>query len=104
MATSAGQSPATHGECKYFILLVDDCSCYMCLQLLTSKGEAAEAIKRFKARAEAESGKKLRMLRMDCGGEFSLVEFTAYCADQGVVCHHTMSYTPQQNGVVGQPN
>ena len=30
----------------------------MWLQLLTSKDEVAEAIKKFKARAEAESGKK----------------------------------------------
>lgn len=34
----------------------------MWLQLLNSKSEAAEVMKRFKARAEAESGKKLRVL------------------------------------------
>ena len=72
----------------------------MWLQLLTSKGDAAEAIKRFKARAEAESGKKLRVLGTDRGSEFTSVEFAAYCADQGVVHHHTAPYTSQQNGVV----
>ena len=50
---------------------------------MTSKDEAAAAIK-FKMRAEAESGKKLRVLRTDRGGEFTSVEFTAYCVDQGV--------------------
>ena len=59
-----------------------------------------EAVKKFKARAEAESGKKLRVLRTDRGGKFTSVEFAAYCADQGVVRHHTAPYTPQQNGVV----
>jgi len=34
----------------------------MWLQLLTSKDEAATAIKKFKMHAEAESGKKLRVL------------------------------------------
>ncbi|XP_066396517.1 uncharacterized protein [Miscanthus floridulus] len=68
---------ATHGERKYFILLVDDCSRFMWLQLLTSKTEAAEAVKKFKARAEVESGKKLRVLRTDRGGEFTSVEFVA---------------------------
>jgi hypothetical protein len=34
--------PATHGGRKYFILLVDDCSRFMWLQLLTRKTEAAE--------------------------------------------------------------
>jgi len=57
----------------------------MWLQLLTSKDEAAEAIKKFKARAEAESGKKLRVLWTHRGGEFTSVEFVVYYADQGVV-------------------
>ena len=76
----------------------------MWLQLLTSKDEAAAAIKKFKMRAEAESGKKLRVLRTDHGGEFTSVEFAAYCADQGVVRHHTASYSPQQNGMVERRN
>ena len=40
-----------------------------------------EAIKKFKARVEAESGKKLRVLWTDHGGGFTSVEFVAYCAD-----------------------
>jgi len=60
-----------------------------------SKSEAAEAIKTFKACAEAEPEKKLHVLRIDRNGEFTSVEFTAYCTDQGVVRHHTASYTPQ---------
>ena len=83
---------------------MDDYSHYMWLQLLTSKDEAAVAIKKFKTRAEAESGKKLRVLRTDRGGEFTSVEFATYCADQGVGQHHTAPYSPQQNGVVEQQN
>ena len=66
----------------------------MWLQLLTSKDEAVEAIKKFKARVETESDKKLHMLWTDRGGEFTSVEFTAYCTDQGVVRHHTAPYSP----------
>jgi hypothetical protein len=57
----------------------------MWLQLLTTKDEAAAMIKKFKMRAEAESGKKLHVLWTDRAGEFTLVEFAVYCADQGVV-------------------
>ena len=74
------------------------------LQLLMSKDEAAAAIKKFKMLVEAKSGKKLRMLRTDRGGEFTSVEFAAYCADQGVVRHHTTPYSPQQNGMVERRN
>ena len=64
----------------------------------------AATIKKFKTRTEAESSKKLRVLRTDRGGEFTSVEFAAYCADQGVVRHHTAPYSPQQNGMVEQWN
>ena len=52
-------------------------------------------VKKFKARVEAESVKKLRVLRTDRGNEFTSVEFVAYCVDQGVVRHHTTPYSPQ---------
>ena len=39
---------ATNSGRWYFLLLVDDCNRYMWLQLLTSKDEAAAAIKKFK--------------------------------------------------------
>ncbi|XP_066380101.1 uncharacterized protein [Miscanthus floridulus] len=97
-------TPATCDGRRYFLLLMDDCSCYMWLQLLTSKDEAAAMIKKFKIRAEAESGKKLRVLKTDRGGEFTLVEFATYCVDQGVGQHHTAPYSPQQNGVVERWN
>ena len=76
----------------------------MWLQLLTSKDEAAAVIKKFKMHAEAESGKKLCVLRTDRGCEFTSVEFAAYCADQGVERHHNAPYSPQQNGVVERQN
>ena len=97
-------TPTTNGGWWYFLLLVDDYSRYMWLQLLTSKDEAAAAIKKFKTRAEAESGKKLHVLRTNRGGEFTSVEFTAYYVDQGVGQHHTAPYSPQQNGMVERQN
>ncbi|XP_066316119.1 uncharacterized protein [Miscanthus floridulus] len=87
-------TPATNGGRWYFLLLMDDCRRYMWLQLLMSKDEEVEAIKRFQAWVEAESEKKLRVLRIDRGSEFTSVEFAAYCADQGVVQHHITLYSP----------
>ena len=97
-------TPATNGGRWYFLLLMDDCSRYMWLQLLTSKDEAMAVIKKFKLRTEVESGKKLRVLRTDRGGEFTLVEFATYYVDQGVGQHHTAPYSPQQNGMVERRN
>jgi hypothetical protein len=87
-------TPATPGGRRYFLLLVDDLSHYMWVVVLGSKGEAAEA----------ECGRKLRVLRIDNGGEFTAAEFMSYCADEGVQRHYSAPYSPQQNGVVEQRN
>jgi hypothetical protein len=76
--------PATpDGRC-YFLLLVDDVTRYMWVVLLTAKSEASSAIKRIQAAAEKECGRKLWVLRTDNKGEFTTVEFAAYCADEGI--------------------
>ena len=76
----------------------------MWLYLLKTKDEAAQAIRRFKAEAELESGRPLRVLRTDRGGEFTAAEFAEWCADRGIKRHLTAPYSPQQNGVVERRN
>jgi transposase InsO family protein len=95
---------ATPGGRRYFLLLVDDLSRYMWVVVLGSKGEAADAIRRTQAAAEAECGRKLRVLHTDNGGEFTVAEFASYCADEGVQRHYSASYNPQQNDVVERHN
>jgi transposase InsO family protein len=93
-------TPATPGGRCYFLLLVDDLSRYMWVVVLGSKGEATDAIRRAQAVAEAECGRKLRVLRTDNGGEFMAAEFALYCTDEGVQRHYSAPYNPQQNDVV----
>jgi hypothetical protein len=61
-------TPATPGARRYFLLLVDDLSRYMWVVVLSSKGEAADTIRRVQAVAKAECDRKLRVLRTDNGG------------------------------------
>jgi transposase InsO family protein len=97
-------TPATPGGRCYFLLFIDDLSRYMWVVVLGSKGEAADAIKRTQATAEAECGCKLRVLFTDNGGEFTVAEFASYCADEVVQCHYSASYSPQQNDIVERRN
>jgi hypothetical protein len=97
-------TPATLGGRRYFLLLVDDLSCYMWVVVRDSKGEAADVTRRAQAAVEAECGRKLRVLRTDNGGEFTTAEFASYCVDDGVQRHYSASYSPQQNGVVERRN
>ena len=82
--TSYRTKPATPGGKSLFLLLVDDKSRFMWLTLLQAKSEAAEAVKRIKARAEAECEKKMLVLRTDRGGEFTLASFGKYCDEIGI--------------------
>jgi transposase InsO family protein len=93
-------TPATPGGRRYFLLLVDDLTRYMLVMVLGSKGEAADAIRRAQAAAEAECGHKLRVLRTDNGSEFTAAEFASYCADEGIQRYYSAPYNPQQNDVV----
>ncbi|KAK1423984.1 hypothetical protein QVD17_19295 [Tagetes erecta] len=53
---------------------------------------------------ERETGRKVKVVRTDRGGEFTSREFNEYCNEAGVMRHLTAPYTPQQNGVVERRN
>jgi IS30 family transposase len=88
-------TPATPGGWRYFLLLVDDASRYMWVVLLPSKDASVDAIKKVQAKAEKESGHKLRVLRTDNGGEFTVAKFAAYCTDEGIKGHFSVPHSPQ---------
>ena len=86
--------PATPGGKSLFLLLVDDKSRFMWLTLLQMKSEAAEAVKRIKARADDKCEKKMQVLCTDRGGEFTLASFSKYCDEFGIQRHLTTPYSP----------
>ncbi|KAD7477730.1 hypothetical protein E3N88_00866 [Mikania micrantha] len=97
-------SPLTHSCKKYIFLLVDDCTRYMWIYLLSSKDQAFGIFREFKQLVENEVGTKLKTLRTDRGGEFTSSEFNSFCKEHGIARQLTAPYTPQQNGVVERRN
>ncbi|KAK1670210.1 hypothetical protein QYE76_058369 [Lolium multiflorum] len=97
-------TPTSPGGSKYFLLIVDDFSRYMWLEVLHSKDEAFRFFKKIKALAETDRGVKLRAFRTDRGGEFNSLEFTTFCEEAGIRRNTTAPYSPQQNGVVERRN
>jgi hypothetical protein len=86
------------------LMLVDDMSRYMWLTLLCSKADAPAAIMTFQAKVERETGKKLKVLRTDNGGEFTSMQFGEYCAGESIQRHFSAPGMPQQNGIVERRN
>jgi transposase InsO family protein len=97
-------SPVMPRGNKYFLLLVDDLSRYMWVAVIPSKDHAATAIKDIQAWVEGESSLKLKALRTDRGGEFTMIEFMDYCVAEGTHRQHTTSYNPQQNDFIDCQN
>lgn len=69
-----------------------------------NKSEAFEVFKNFRALVEDGNDKRIKVLRIDRGGEFMSNEFKSYCQEAGITRHYTTPYTPQQNGVVERRN
>jgi hypothetical protein len=97
-------APKSIGGASYFLLVVDDHSRYMWVEMLKSKDQALECFKRIKQRAEVESGNKLKALRIDRGGEFTSNMFSIFFSEGGIKHCTTTPYSPQQNGVVERRN
>jgi len=88
----------------YFITFTDDHSCYMCIRLCKSKDDTLGVFKAWKASTEKETGKSLKILHTDGGGEYTSSTFNAYLAKHGIKHEVTNAYTPQENGVSEHAN
>jgi transposase InsO family protein len=71
---------------------------------LKSKDEVLGKFKEFKALVENLSKRKIKKLRSDNGGEYTLNEFGIFCRDVKIKRELTTPYNPQQNGVAERKN
>lgn len=53
---------------------------------------------------QRETGKPLKCLRSDDGGEYCSINFDKYCSKHGIRYEKMVSHTPQHNGVVERMN
>ena len=58
----------------------------------------------FKALVENQAGKKIKVLRLDNGGEYTSHAFDEFCRQEGIRRQLTVPYTPQPNGVAERKN
>lgn len=97
-------SPISSSGKRYIMSLIDDYSRKAWVYFLKEKSEAFYSFKCFKERAETETGRKLKCLRTDRGGEYTSHEFEDYCKEHGIRRQLTTAYTPQQNGIAERKN
>ena len=54
------------------------------IYFLKAKSEVFERFREFKTLVENQTGKKIRVLRIDNGGEYNSNEFMEYCSAEGI--------------------
>lgn len=89
---------------EYFLTFIDDYSHYVWMYVLKHKDEVFNKFVQWKAEVETYSGRKLKVLRTDNGGEYTSKEFDAFLKTEGVRHELTVPKTPEQNGVAERMN
>jgi transposase InsO family protein len=94
------------GKFKYYISFIDYFSRKTWIYFLTGKTseEVLNRFKEFKALVENQTGKRIKILRSDNGGEYTLYAFKKFYSEAGIKRELTVPYTPQQNGVSEREN
>ena len=71
---------------------------------MMTKDEVFGRFKEFKALVENLTGKRIKILRSDNGGEYTDKNFTEFCAREGIIREWTAPYNSEQNGIAEQKN
>jgi transposase InsO family protein len=79
----------------YYVSFIDDFSSKTWICFLKSKSEVFNKFKEFKALVENLSKKKMKILRLDKGGEFTSDEFKAFCKEVGIKRELSTPYNHQ---------
>lgn len=84
---------------RYFVTFIDDLTRFTMIGLLKTKNEVFEKFVEYKTLVERQTGKKIKTLRSDNGGEYCSKEFNQYLKSEGILRQFSVAYTPEQNGV-----
>jgi hypothetical protein len=88
----------------YYVLFIDDHSRKTWIYFLKNKDGVLAKFQEFKARVENLTGRNIKVLRLDNGGEYTSKDFNNFCIEAGIKREYTVPYNPQQNGVAERKN
>jgi len=89
---------------QYFVIFIYDHSRKTLIYFLKTKDEVFDRFREFKALMENVTGKKIKVLRSDNGGEYIDKNFIDFCAKEGIKREWTTLYNPKKNGVAEWKN
>ena len=94
---------ASHGA-MYFIIFIDDYSCFDYIYLSSHKFEVLDCFKSYLNLIENQLAKRIKVLRTNHGREYLSEQVNELCNDKSIERQLIIPRTPQQNGVVERRN
>ena len=88
----------------YYVNFVDDYSRICWIFFMQKKSETFSKFCEFNALVEKESGKQVKALRRDNGGEYISGEFKDFYSKEGIRREIIAPHNPHQNGVAERKN
>ena len=92
------------GGARYFMSFIDDYSKKFWVYFLKNKSEAFATFKKWKAKVENQTGRKIKCIRSYNGTEYKDGEFLKFCEEHGIKRHFIVRRTPQKNGMAERLN
>lgn len=86
------------GGSRYFVTSIDEHSNWVTVYLKKRKSEVIHRFLEYEMYAERQTGRKIRILRSDRGGEYHSESLSKKFKHRGIVHELTTAYTPHQNG------
>lgn len=97
------RTPSIDGN-RYFVTFIDDATNYCVISFIKQKSEVLGKFQAFVAMMANQTGKCVRAVRCDQGGEYTSHDWKHYCATKGIVMEYTAPHTPEHNGVAERRN
>lgn len=91
------QKSVSGGE--FYVFFKDVFSKYKVAYFLKHKSETAECFKSYTIKMKTDTGKSVKILRSDNGGEYMSHNFKTWLADNGIKHQTCAAHTPEQNGI-----
>jgi transposase InsO family protein len=79
----------------YFVTFIDDYSRWTWIFFMKTKDEVFSRFREFRAQVKNLTGKKIKVLRSDNGGEYTSNVFMDFFKEVGIKREKTMFYNPQ---------
>ena len=86
------------GGGEYIVTFVDDHTRHVWVYILKHKNEVFGRFRERKALVERSSGRNIKTLPSDNGGEYTSTELTTYLTKEGIKHELTTPHTPELNG------